>query len=95
MTKEPGHLSQPSPSFGPPLLSASWSPPLFCGITQGAVDGELAPLAAGVFEGVAVLPLWHPPSASSMTSAAIPGNTLSRLTRGSISVATGDPDGHR
>src|SRR5919108_532422 len=22
----------PSPSLGPPLLSASWSPPLFCGI---------------------------------------------------------------
>jgi hypothetical protein len=22
----------PSPSVGPPLLSASWSPPLFCGI---------------------------------------------------------------
>jgi hypothetical protein len=27
----------PSPSLGPPLLSASWSPPLFCGI-ELAVD---------------------------------------------------------
>src|SRR4051812_26596237 len=24
----------PSPSLGPPLLSASWSPPLFCGIPE-------------------------------------------------------------
>jgi hypothetical protein len=33
----------PSPSLGPPLLSASWSPPLFCGmgfaVWAGAVDG--------------------------------------------------------
>lgn len=33
-----GHLSQPSPSLGPPLLSESWSPPLFCGMLQTVVD---------------------------------------------------------
>jgi hypothetical protein len=27
----------PSPSLGPPLLSASWSPPLFCGIAEALV----------------------------------------------------------
>ena len=31
-------MSQPSPSLGPPLLSASWSPPLFCGIVHVALD---------------------------------------------------------
>lgn len=43
-----GHLkrssdqtSQPSPSLGPPLLSASWSPPLFCGIVHIVVGGAV------------------------------------------------------
>src|SRR5436190_14106827 len=27
----------PSPSLGPPLLSASWSPPLFCGMPAVAL----------------------------------------------------------
>src|SRR5436190_12322471 len=31
----------PSPSLGPPLLSASWSPPLFCGIEEVAEDDFL------------------------------------------------------
>jgi hypothetical protein len=29
----------PSPSLGPPLLSPSWSPPLFCGIGFGGGGG--------------------------------------------------------
>src|SRR5512144_2781305 len=28
----------PSPSLGPPLLSASWSPPLCCGMPAGELD---------------------------------------------------------
>src|SRR3954451_7723809 len=37
----------PSPSLGPPLLSASWSPPLFCGIPEDE-GAELAGAAACV-----------------------------------------------
>jgi hypothetical protein len=29
----------PSPSLGPPLLSESWSPPLFCGMPLGTGFG--------------------------------------------------------
>jgi len=36
----------PSPSSGPPLLSESWSPPLFCGMPLD-VDGDF--FAAGGF----------------------------------------------
>ena len=35
------HTSHPSPSSGPPLLSASWSPPLFCGIVHIVVEGAV------------------------------------------------------
>src|SRR5258705_10659679 len=38
----------PSPSLGPPLLSASWSPPLFCGMGFAVWAGAVAGGAAGV-----------------------------------------------
>ena len=41
------HTSQPSPSLGPPLLSASWSPPLFCGIVHVVVAGAVVGGAGG------------------------------------------------
>ena len=37
----------PSPSLGPPLLSASWSPPLPCGIGLAVGAGEVAGGAGG------------------------------------------------
>jgi hypothetical protein len=30
----------PSPSLGPPLLSPSWSPPLFCGMADDEPDED-------------------------------------------------------
>src|SRR4051795_7726477 len=44
----------PSPSLGPPLLSASWSPPLFWGIplADGLGAGVVAGLGAGVVAGL-------------------------------------------
>ena len=55
----------PSPSLGPPLLSESWSPPLFCGIPAVALD-ELEPPepdaeAAGADVGIVELLLDPPP----------------------------------
>src|SRR5882724_10525951 len=38
----------PSPSLGPPLLSASWSPPLSCGMGFAVWAGAVAGGAAGV-----------------------------------------------
>src|SRR6476646_9729674 len=38
----------PSPSLGPPLLSASWSPPLSCGMGFAVWAGAMAGGAAGV-----------------------------------------------
>src|SRR5215471_2286051 len=38
----------PSPSLGPPLLSASWSPPLPCGMGLAGWAGAVAGGAAGV-----------------------------------------------
>src|SRR5690242_8000558 len=38
----------PSPSLGPPLLSASWSPPLPCGMGSAVWAGAVAGGAAGV-----------------------------------------------
>jgi hypothetical protein len=36
----------PSPSLGPPLLSASWSPPLFCGMPVDELEAAGASDAA-------------------------------------------------
>jgi hypothetical protein len=38
----------PSPSLGPPLLSASWSPPLPCGMGFAGWAGAVAGGAGGV-----------------------------------------------
>ncbi|MBV9473073.1 MAG: hypothetical protein JO206_08890 [Solirubrobacterales bacterium] len=49
----------PSPSLGPPLLSESWSPPLFCGIPPlgwGGGGGELVVVFGG--GGAAALTGW-------------------------------------
>jgi len=49
--------SHPSPSLGPPLLSPSWSPPLFCGMEQTVVGGAVAggAVAGGAVAGGAVV----------------------------------------
>jgi len=67
------YLSHPSPSLGPPLLSASWSPPLFCGIVQRVVD-----VTAVV--GVVVVPLEPDelPHAPSVTASTSPPNMTMR-----------------
>src|SRR3954452_13560254 len=69
----------PSPSLGPPLLSASWSPPLFCGMPATELDAP-EPLpeadAAGADVGVEELLPYPPPqpatvSARATTAAAV------------------------
>src|SRR5450755_4073457 len=62
------YLSQPSPSSGPPLLSASWSPPLFWGTTQVAL-AEPVP-ALGVVEPGEDDLLLQPANAITKTNAA-------------------------
>jgi hypothetical protein len=37
----------PSPSLGPPLLSVSWSPPLFWGMLDGACGGAAVVVVGG------------------------------------------------
>jgi hypothetical protein len=55
----------PSPSLGPPLLSESWSPPLFCGIPAVELDAdeppELEAEADGADVGIEELLLDPPP----------------------------------
>jgi hypothetical protein len=65
----------PSPSLGPPLLSESWSPPLFCGIPAVELDEleppELDAEAAGADVGIEELLLDPPPQpAAAMARAA-------------------------
>src|SRR3954447_13279005 len=63
----------PSPSLGPPLLSASWSPPLFCGIPAVELDAP-EPLpeadAAGADAGVEELLLDPPPQPATASARA-------------------------
>src|SRR5581483_11944033 len=65
----------PSPSLGPPLLSASWSPPLFCGMPLDELlleldepPPELDEVAAGA--GVEELDFEPPPPQPATASAA-------------------------
>src|SRR6516165_3973101 len=49
----------PSPSLGPPLLSASWSPPLPCGMGLAVFAGAVVGCAGGVVTVACVGPdLW-------------------------------------
>jgi len=77
----------PSPSLGPPLLSLSWSPPLFCGIPDaGEPDDEdvlvavVLELLAGAGDAALVELLDEPPpqpaAASAMTISMSPPNRL-------------------
>src|SRR5436190_10584476 len=63
----------PSPSLGPPLLSASWSPPLFWGMPAVELDApEPAPEAdaAGADVGVEELLLDPPPQPATAIASA-------------------------
>src|SRR5436190_11436746 len=60
----------PSPSLGPPLLSASWSPPLFCGMPAVEFDAADPPWADVAGVEADELPLEPPPHpATAITSA--------------------------
>src|SRR6478672_11198177 len=76
----------PSPSLGPPLLSESWSPPLFCGIPAVELDEleppELDAEAAGADVGIEELLLDPPPQpAAAMARAATTAARFNRRLR--------------